>query len=110
MLAPSLNYPGVFCCMIVAYCEFFGERIERGNLRLIHGLDVDVLCHRDCRVPQDCLYGLVIHSQGVKVGGQSAAETMPAVPRSHGSNYTLSDIVEVQRLAISSLEDRQGRL
>src|SRR5258708_627479 len=83
------------------------------------------------------LNGFVVHAQGVKVCTEAAPEGVPAVPlgerfialkhvslwlvlillffanrawRESGSNDATHKVVEVQRLPISGLEDRQARL
>src|SRR6266849_2639835 len=88
-------------------------------------------------MPQDCLYRFAVNSEGVKIRCKATPEGVPAVPlgerlialeivslwfmlilllladhtrRKRGDNYAASEIVQIQRLAISRLKDRQAWL
>ena len=51
----------------------------RGSIRF-HGFDIAVLSDGNIRVPQDSLDCFVSHPELVKIRGQPASESVPAVP------------------------------
>ena len=66
--------------MIVAYSEFFAERIHCVYLRFAHALDVHVHREAHVAVTQDRLNRFIVHSQRVEIGSEAPPEGVPAVP------------------------------
>ena len=85
----QLHYPVRQRANLVHVCGMFGACLRGRVLQRAHGLDCVHACRLDVarlrdshvRMPKYRLDHLVGHSETVKIGRETPAECMPAVPR-----------------------------